>query len=196
MGIKFNEVVFYKSVSLGAEQVLFDNKKEIVFVGRSNMGKSSLMNAIFEKKDLVKTSSTPGKTRLANIFTVGKKYYLTDLPGYGFAKLGRDFKEQLEGLISWYLEERKSSIKKVVMLIDSKLGAQESDLDMYKYILGLELPVTIVLSKIDKLSKNELMKSINHAKESFFGQEIIAVSSSKNIGILDLCKNIQAALIK
>jgi GTP-binding protein len=139
------------------------------------------MNALFEKKDLVKTSSRPGKTKLANIFTVANKYYMTDLPGYGFAKLGKNLKEALDGLISWYLEERTNHIKKVVILIDSKLGAQQTDLDMYKYVLELELPVTIVLSKIDKIGKNELNKSLAHAKEMFFGQEIIPVSSTKKL---------------
>ena len=84
--MKFSDVKFYKSVWLWTKEVYFDLKSEVIFVGRSNMWKSSLMNAIFEKKDLVKTSSTPGKTRLANLFIVANKYYLTDLPGYGFAK--------------------------------------------------------------------------------------------------------------
>ncbi|MDD3793827.1 MAG: ribosome biogenesis GTP-binding protein YihA/YsxC [Candidatus Gracilibacteria bacterium] len=194
MTIKFSDVKFYKSVSLGTKEVFFDNKKEVIFVGRSNMGKSSLMNAIFEKKDLVKTSSIPGKTRLANIFVVANKYYLTDLPGYGFAKLGREFKDELDGLISWYLEERKESIKNVVMLIDSKLGAQQSDIDMYEYILKLELPVTIVLSKIDKLSNSEISKSVAHASEMFFGQTIIPISSTKKISINELCKLISKQL--
>lgn len=194
MWIKFSDVKFYKSVWLWTKEVYFDSKPEVLFVGRSNMWKSSLMNSIFEKKDLVKTSSTPGKTRLANLFLVSNKYYLTDLPGYGFAKMWRDFKAELDGLISWYLEERKSSIKNVIMLIDSKLWAQESDIDMYKYILGLELNITIVLSKIDKLSNNEVSKSISHAKEAFFWQEVIAVSSSKKIGINELSKIISKSL--
>ena len=152
------------------------------------MWKSSLMNTIFQKKDLVKTSSKPGKTRLANLFLVENKYYFTDLPGYGFAKLGKDLREELDWLISWYLEERRNSIKKVVILVDSKLWAQESDLEMYRYILDLELPVLIVLSKSDKLSKTELFKSLTHAKEQFFGQEIIPVSSKSKLGIFELEK--------
>jgi GTP-binding protein len=85
--MKFSDVVFNKSVSLGSDEVMFEDKNEIIFVGRSNVGKSSIMNAIFDKKDLVKTSSRPGKTKTANIFTVANKYWLTDLPGYGFAKM-------------------------------------------------------------------------------------------------------------
>jgi GTP-binding protein len=193
--MKLSDVKFYKSVGLETSEIMFDAKNEVVFVWRSNVGKSSIMNALFEKKDLVKTSSRPGKTKLANIFTVANKYYMTDLPGYGFAKLGKNLKEQLDGLISWYLEERTSHLKKVVILIDSKLGAQQTDLDMYKYILELELPVTIVLSKIDKIGKNELNKSLAHAKEMFFGQEIIPVSSTKKLWINELTKSIKAALL-
>lgn len=186
--MKLTDVKFYKSIWLNSEEVYFDDKKEVVFVGRSNMWKSSLMNTIFQKKDLVKTSSKPGKTRLANLFLVENKYYFTDLPGYGFAKLGKDLREELDWLISWYLEERRNSIKKVVILVDSKLWAQESDLEMYRYILDLELPVLIVLSKSDKLSKTELFKSLAHAKEQFFGQEIIPVSSKSKLGIFELEK--------
>lgn len=186
--MKLTDVKFYKSIWLNSEEVYFDDKKEVIFVGRSNMWKSSLMNTIFQKKDLVKTSSKPGKTRLANLFLVENKYYFTDLPGYGFAKLGKDLREELDWLISWYLEERRNSIKKVVILVDSKLWAQESDLEMYRYILDLELPVLIVLSKSDKLSKTELFKSLTHVKEQFFGQEIIPVSSKSKLGIFELEK--------
>ena len=193
--MKLSDVKFYKSVGLETSEIMFDAKNEVVFVWRSNVWKSSIMNALFEKKDLVKTSSRPGKTKLANIFTVANKYYMTDLPGYGFAKLGKNLKEALDGLISWYLEERTTHLKKVVILIDSKLGAQQTDLDMYKYILELELPVTIVLSKIDKIGKNELNKSLAHAKEMFFGQEIIPVSSTKKLWISELTKSIKAALL-
>jgi GTP-binding protein len=192
--MKFNEVVFYKSVSLKSEEVYFDDRKEIIFIWRSNMWKSSLMNTIFEKKDLVKTSSKPWKTRLANIFLVANKYYFTDLPWYWFAKLWKTMKEELDWLISWYLEERKNSIKKVVMLIDSKLWPQKSDEESFEYILNLGLPLTIVLSKVDKLGNAEIKKSLDYAKKVFFWQEIIPVSSKKNIWIKELCKSIKKAL--
>ncbi|USN58330.1 MAG: 50S ribosome-binding GTPase [Candidatus Peribacteria bacterium] len=119
--MKIQEVRFDKSVSIQDTELFFDARKEIIFVGRSNVGKSSLMNAIFHKKDLVKTSSRPGKTKTANLFLVNNKFYYTDLPGYGFAKLGKELKEHLDALISWYVEERKPYIKQVVILIDSKI---------------------------------------------------------------------------
>lgn len=193
--MKLSNAIFHKSVSLNSKEVFIDEKKEVLFVWRSNVGKSSIMNSLFEKKDLVKTSARPGKTLLANLFSIENKYYLTDLPGYGFAKLGKNLKEELDGLISWYLEEKSEYIKKVVILIDSKLWAQQVDIDMYKFILWLELPVTIVLSKVDKLSKSELAKSMSHTKKEFFWQEIIACSSTKKIGIKELDKSIRACLI-
>lgn len=192
--MKFSDASFYKSISLKSEEVYFDDRKEIVFVWRSNMGKSSLMNAIFEKKDLVKTSSKPWKTKTANVFLVANKYYFTDLPGYWFAKLGKDMKEELDWLISWYLEERKHSIKRVVMLIDSKLGAQKIDEEMFEYILNLGLALTIVLSKVDKLWNAEVKKSLDYAEKLFFGQEIIWVSSVKKTWIKELCKSLKEAL--
>jgi len=194
--MKLSQVKFHKSVWLWSKEVHLDEKWEIIFVWRSNVGKSSIMNALFEKKDLVKTSSRPGKTLLANMFLVENKYYLTDLPGYGFAKLWKNLKEQLDWLISWYMEEKAEYIKKVVILIDTKLWAQEVDIEMYKYILDLWLPVTIVLSKIDKLSKSEVAKSLAHAKNQFFGQEIIPVSSLKKVWIRELDKSIKAALLE
>lgn len=95
------------------------------------------MNTLLHKKDLVKTSSTPGKTRTANIFLVNKKYFFTDLPGYGFAKLGQTLRQDLDALISWYLEEKQTSIKHVVLLCDTKIGPQQSDIDMYQFISEL-----------------------------------------------------------
>ena len=192
--MKLSDVVFHKSVWLWSKEVFIDEKREVLFVWRSNVGKSSIMNSLFGKKDLVKTSAKPGKTRLANLFKVANKYYLTDLPGYWFAKLWKNLKEELDGLISWYLEEKAEYIKKVVILIDSKLWAQQVDIDMYKYILELELPVTIVLSKIDKLSKNEVNKSLSHSKKHFFWQEIIPISSIKKTGIKELEKSIKKSL--
>lgn len=192
--MRLSDVTFHKSIWLWTKEYFLDNKNEVVFVWRSNMWKSSLMNALFEKKDLVKTSSKPWKTRLANLFLVENKYYLTDLPWYGFAKLWKNLKDELDWLISWYLEERKPVIKKVVLLIDSKLWAQDTDIDMYKYLLWLELPVTIVLSKIDKLSNNDLNKSIKNANDNFFWQEIIAASSVTKVWIRELEKSITSVL--
>lgn len=192
--MKIKEVKFIKSVFIDDDDIFLDSKSEIIFVWRSNVWKSSIMNALIWKKDMVKTSSKPGKTRTANLFLVNNKYYYTDLPWYWFAKLWKDFRDKLDALISWYSEERASHIKKVVILIDSRLWAQEIDIEMYKFLLELWLPITIVLSKIDKLSKNEVAKALEKTKKHFFWQEIIPVSSLKNLWIKELSRSIREAL--
>jgi len=172
--MKITSAEFIKSVSINDKKVFFEARNEVVFVGRSNVGKSSLMNTLMHKKDLVKTSSKPGKTRTANIFFVNEKYHFTDLPGYGFAKLWQEFREDLDALISWYLEEKSHTIKQV---------------DMYKFITEeLSLPLTVILSKIDRLSKNDINKSKFHTEKIFFGSRVIPVSSTKLDGIDELRK--------
>lgn len=152
------------------------------------------MNTIFWKKDLVKTSSKPGKTRLANLFLVDKKYFFTDLPGYGFAKLWKNLKADLDALISWYIEEKKGYIRRVVILIDSRLWPQQTDIDMYTYLMKLGIPMIIVLSKCDKISKNDIAKSIAFAEKTFFWQQVIAVSSLKKTWVPELVSSLKKAL--
>ncbi len=191
--LRFEKINFHKSVSINNKDIFFEEYPEIIFVGRSNVGKSTLMNTLFGKKDLVKTSGKPWKTRLANQFLVDKKYFFTDLPGYGFAKMWKNLKADLDALISWYIEERKMYLKSVVILIDSRHWAQESDVDMFKYLDELWIPLTIVLSKTDKLSKNDIYKSKMHAEKLFFGQQVFPVSATKKDGMKELvsaCKKL------
>lgn len=184
--MKLKEVVFSKSVTMNADKIFLDTKKEIIFIGRSNVGKSSIMNALFNKKDLVKTSSRPWKTKLANIFIVNHKYNFTDLPWYGFAKLGKEIKEHLDALNSWYMEERLDYIKRAIILIDAKIWPQESDIDMYEYLQGLWVPMFAILSKVDRLNKTEIQKSTQHTQNLLPWVPIFTTSSKKNIGISEL----------
>lgn len=192
--MKIQEAIFYKSVFIDDNTIFLDNKKEIVFVGRSNVWKSSIMNALMWKKDLVKTSSVAWKTKTANLFIVNNKYYYTDLPWYWFAKLWKELKDKLDGLISWYIEERANNIKKIVMLIDSKIWPQQTDIDMYKYLLELWVSVVVVLAKVDKLSKNEILKSKLYTENEFFWVDVFPVSSKKNIWVKELSRYLRQAL--
>lgn len=192
--LKLEKIDFYKSISINDTKIFFEDRQEVLFVWRSNVGKSSLMNTIFWKKDLVKTSSKPGKTRLANLFLVDKKYFFTDLPGYGFAKLWKNLKADLDALISWYIEEKKGYIRRVVILIDSRLWPQQTDIDMYTYLMKLGIPMIIVLSKCDKISKNDIAKSIAFAEKTFFWQQVIAVSSLKKTWVPELVSSLKKAL--
>lgn len=195
--MKIKDAEFIKSISINDKKIFFESRNELVFVGRSNVGKSSLMNALMQKKDLVKTSSKPGKTRTANLFLVNGKYHFTDLPGYGFAKMWQEHREDLDALISWYLEEKRHTIKQVVLICDAKIGPQQTDIDMYNYInADLKLPITVVMSKIDKLSKWDIARSKNHTQETFFGSRVMAISSTKKDGIDELRKVLGEELIR
>jgi GTP-binding protein len=194
--VKIKNISFYKGVSINDSKVYFDEKKEIIFVWRSNVWKSSLMNALLNKKDLVKTSSKPWKTRNANLFLLNNKYYFTDLPWYWFAKLWKQLKEDLDSLISWYVWERRNYIKKVVLILDSKIWPQQKDIDMFKYITDLWLPILIVLSKIDRLNKNGINKSILHCEKVFFWQQILAVSATKKLWIRKVFKKLTDSLVQ
>ena len=192
--MKIKELKFIKSVFIDDDKIVMDEHKEIVFIWRSNVGKSSIMNALFNKKDLVKTSGRPWKTKTANLFLMNNKYYFTDLPGYGFAKLGKDFLEKLDALISWYLEARREYIKMVVILIDTKIWLQQKDKDMFLYAQKLGLPISIVLSKTDRLSKSEVLKAKFHTEKELFGQQVFAVSSHKRVWVSELFNNLTDAL--
>ena len=186
--MKITSVSFDKSISIESDKVYLDNRKQIVFVWRSNVGKSSLMNSIFLKKDLVKTSSLPGKTKTANIFRVNNKYDFIDLPGYWFAKLWKENQKKLDDLISWYLEEFKLDIKRLVIVLDSKLWPTQIDIDMFKFIQEFGIPLVFVLNKIDKLSNNEITKSLNHTQEILFWQKIFTLSAKKGDWVNELLR--------
>ena len=194
--MKIKDVKFVKSVFIDDDNIIMDEHKEIVFIGRSNVWKSSIMNTIFNKKDLVKTSSKPWKTRTANLFLMNNKYYFTDLPGYWFAKMGKDFLEKLDALISWYLDVRREYIKWVCILIDSRIWLQQKDKDMFLYVQELGISINIVLSKVDKIWKNEASKAKAHIEKELFWQKVFTVSSLKKTWVSELFNHLTDSLTK
>ncbi|MCY6484446.1 ribosome biogenesis GTP-binding protein YihA/YsxC [Clostridium aestuarii] len=135
-----------------------DNKLEVAFVGRSNAGKSSLINALTNRKKLAKISSTPGKTRLINFFLINDEFYFVDLPGYGFAKVSKKEKEKWGHMIEMYLVDRPQ-LKKIVLLVDSRHKPTNEDVYMYEWIKYYGYEAIIVATKSDKLKKSEFQKS-------------------------------------
>lgn len=130
---------------------------EIAIAGRSNVGKSSLINALTRRKKLAKTSGTPGKTQLINFFRVDDIFVLVDLPGYGFAKVPISVKKNWQRMVDQYLREREA-LRGVIVLIDSRRGAREMDLDLLKWLAEADLPACLVLTKTDKLKQGERKK--------------------------------------
>ncbi len=136
-----------------------DGKPEYAFIGRSNVGKSSLINMLVEKKDMAKTSGRPGKTQLINHFLINNEWYLVDLPGYGYAKASKSSRNQWEKFISEFLTRREMLINTFV-LIDSRLEPQKIDIEFMTWCAEQQLPFSIVFTKIDKLSSSALQKNL------------------------------------
>ncbi|MFC2107718.1 ribosome biogenesis GTP-binding protein YihA/YsxC [Bacteroidota bacterium] len=132
---------------------------EYSFIGRSNVGKSSLINLLVGNKRLAKISSTPGKTRLVNYFIINEDWYLVDLPGYGYAKSSKKSREKWGKMIHEYLLKRNTLVYTFI-LVDSRHKPQEIDMDFINWVGGSELPFVLVFTKCDKLSKTELNKNI------------------------------------
>lgn len=135
------------------------NMPEYAFIGRSNVGKSSLINVLTNNKSLAKISSKPGKTRLINHFLINKEWYLVDLPGYGYAKVNHNARDQFQKFISRYMTTREN-LTNVFVLVDSRHKPQEIDLDFMIWLGEHGVPFSMIFTKFDKLKKSEQKKSI------------------------------------
>lgn len=127
---------------------------EIAFVGRSNVGKSSLMNTLVGRKQLAKTSQTPGRTQLINFFSINKAMSFVDLPGYGFARVPRSVKKDWGDMIETYLRERQN-LAMVVFILDLRRDPSDDDLSLLDWLEYYRIPFTVILTKSDKLSNNQ-----------------------------------------
>lgn len=136
---------------------------EFAFIGRSNVGKSSLINMLTERKNLAKTSSTPGKTQLINHFAINRSWYLVDLPGYGYAKLSKTKRKQMERMITDYMLRRESLVS-VFVLVDSRVKPQDIDMEFIEFLGLSQIPFVLVLTKMDKLNQKEKSTSLKNYK--------------------------------
>lgn len=135
------------------------NIAEYAFIGRSNVGKSSLINAMMNKKDLAKTSQTPGKTQLINHFLVNEEWYLTDLPGYGYAKVSKSQRKDFEKLITNYILNRKNLVN-LFILVDIRHTPQKIDLEFMEWCAESCIPFSIIFTKADKLKPNAVTQNV------------------------------------
>ena len=168
---------------------------EYAFVGRSNVGKSSLINMLTGVKGLARTSATPGKTRLLNYYMVENLWYLVDLPGYGFAKISKSERERWEHLIHDYVLHRKSLLYTFV-LIDSRIEPQQSDLAFINWMGKHQLPLCLVFTKTDKLSRNKIHANVTAYKKELEKEwdelpTIFISSSVSGLGKAELTEFIQ-----
>lgn len=175
-------------------QIPADGLPQIAFLGRSNVGKSSLLNALTGKKKLVRISSKPGKTKEINFFKINGAFYLVDLPGVGFAGVNFGKVDEMEGGIRSFVEHSKA-LRGIVYLVDSKLGPQPVDLETVEGIRSLGCPVMPVMSKCDKANQSETAKTRN-AIASIFGENVrpIRLSVLRKIGLFELWQEILSAV--
>lgn len=155
-------------------QYPIDKKEEFLLVGRSNVGKSSFINTIINRKNYARTSSAPGKTQTLNFYKINDEFYLVDAPGYGFAKVRNSLKKKFGLIMENYLKSREN-LKMVFLLIDFRHKPTSDDIMMYDYLKYYNLPVTIICTKVDKVSKN------NHAKNKNIIQKELNLKDDKNI---------------
>ena len=163
---------------------------EYAFIGRSNVGKSSLINMLTGRKSLAMTSATPGKTMLINHFLINKEWHLVDLPGYGYAKRGKKAMQQLQNIIEYYILERKQ-LTCLFVLIDSRLTPQKIDLEFIEWLGENGVPFSIVFTKADKLTRAQLNTNIEAYKARLLEQweelpTMFVTSSDRAIGRTEL----------
>lgn len=158
-----------------------DKKPEFAFIGRSNVGKSSLINMLTGKKGLAKTSGTPGKTQLINHFLINDEWYIVDLPGYGYARASKSMRSKWEKFIADYLTKRET-LMNIFVLLDARLEPQKIDLEFMNWCGEKGLPFSMVFTKIDKLSSSVLQKNLAKYKKEMlkYWEEIPPVFTSSS----------------
>lgn len=188
--MKINSAEFLKGI-IGTDVILTDGVPEIAFVGRSNVGKSSVINSLVNRKDLVKTSNRPGKTTEINFFGINnKKCYFVDLPGYGYAKRSPKEKESIEKLILWYLMYAEVALFKVVLILDSKAGLTAFDEEMIRVLREKGHPLIVVANKIDKLNQKETVAQLRAIKEAAHEAVVVPYSALTTKGSAALLEKI------
>lgn len=185
--MKVESAEFVKSARASGDFVR-DGRPEIAFVGRSNVGKSSLLNRLLGRKGLARVSSTPGRTRLVNYFLVNRRLWFVDLPGYGYAKAGKEERREWAALADSYFKGDDRARPLVVMLVDGKVGATPLDVQAYEYLASLGVTLVVVATKVDRVprGKRAAMEKGIRAALGVEGVTTIPVSAHSGEGIQEL----------
>ena len=166
---------------------------EIAFAGRSNVGKSSMINRLINRKALARTSGQPGKTQTLNFYLVNQDMYLVDLPGYGYAKVPHSIRNKWKQLLEDYLTNREA-LKGVALVVDSRHPPLESDIQMYQWLLHYDKPIFIVATKVDKLRQKDYKGFIGRLSAEYTQARVIPFSSAKGTGREEIWKQINSIL--
>jgi GTP-binding protein len=159
---------------------------QYAFIGRSNVGKSSLINTITKQKGLAKTSSFPGRTQQINLFLINNKFHLVDLPGYGFARISAGGRDTIFELIRGYIFGDMPHLKKVVLIIDGVVGPTRDDMDMLEALEHSGKSILIAVNKTDKIKKSDLKKQLEKIQNQVGAHKMMPISAEKKVGIGEL----------
>ena len=181
---------------VGPDEILIGDMPHVAFIGRSNVGKSSVINALTKQKGLARTSPLPGRTQEINVYLIPKAFYLLDLPGYGYIKGSKKTQSKLLDLIEWYLFESGAKAKKIIMIIDALVGLTENDIKIFSELTSRKKDFVILANKIDKIKKSELSDKLKKIQDFIGDHVIIPCSAKKNIGIGELINEIIKAIHK
>jgi GTP-binding protein len=172
-----------------------DQRPEVAFCGRSNVGKSSLLNALTNSRNLARVSSSPGRTQTINFFLVNESVYFVDLPGYGYAKVSKSIRDTWGPAIEGYLRDR-SEVKLAVLLVDSRMPPTQSDGIMKQWLDYHGIPNTVVLTKADKISSNALSNALRKSAQDLDAKEIVAFSAVTGLGKEKILSRIGEAIVR
>jgi len=165
-----------------------DGRPEVGFVGRSNVGKSSVMNRLVGRKGLAKTSSTPGRTRSVNYFLINRRFWFVDLPGYGYAKAAKDDRREWAALVESYLKDAAARLR-LVLLVDAKVGATPLDVQAFEYLSGLGVALTVAATKVDRVPRGRragVLRAMRRALSLGDDLPLIPVSAHSGEGMKEL----------
>lgn len=185
-----------ETVAVKPSQYPPENLKEIAFAGRSNVGKSSLLNLITGRKKLARVSGSPGKTRTINFYIINGEFRIVDLPGYGYAKVSKSMSEGWGEMMERYLENRPNLVK-VIQLVDIRHAPSKQDIEMYNYLRHYGLDGIVVATKADKISRNQLAKQIKLIRQTLklsADDKVIPVSALKKTGYDELLETMDDLL--
>ena len=194
--MKIKQAEFVKSAVYEKDYPMELKNIEFAFVGRSNVGKSSLINSITGRKKLAKTSKTPGRTQLINYFKVNNEFYIVDLPGYGFAKVPKEMKAEWGKTIERYVASARKKL--VFVLLDIRRIPSEEDMEMLVWLDHHDIPFKIIFTKMDKVSNNEKFKCLKDIKKKveFHNDDVFFHSSLNDTGKDEILNYIDSLLIK
>lgn len=185
-----------ETVAVKPSQYPPENLKEIAFAGRSNVGKSSLLNLITNRKKLARVSGSPGKTRTINFYIINDEFRIVDLPGYGYAKVSKSMSEGWGEMMETYLAGRPNLVK-VIQLVDIRHAPSKQDVEMYNYLRHYGLDGIVVATKADKVSRNQLPKHIKEIRQTLKlsqDDKVIPVSALKKTGYEELLEVMEGLL--